>query len=284
MKVYLRRADRLLVTLSAHFVLLTGSLVLIFPLLWTLSTSLKVYERVTFRTIELIPNPLAWWNYLQLFRLYPIAPWALNTSKVVVAALFGSVVTCSLAGYSFARVRFPGRDALFIIVLSTMMLPYVTRLVPLYAMFDRVGLVNTFWPLVLPRLLGHDAFYVFLFRQFFRGLPEDLFDAAWIDGCSEIGIWSRIVLPLSKPVMATVAIFAFQTAWNDFLNPLIYVGAMKENWTLSLGLNAMRTFEGPVRWEMMMAFSVLMILPVLIGFAIGQRNIVQGVTMSGIRA
>jgi multiple sugar transport system permease protein len=197
--------------------------------------------------------------------------------------LFGAIITCSLAGFAFARMRFPGRDILFLIVLSTMMLPGVVRLIPLYVMFDRIHLVNTFWPLIIPRLLGHDAFYIFLYRQFFRGIHEDFFDAARVDGASELGIWWSIVMPLSKPVIATVAIFSFQYTWNDFLYPLIYLGAKRANWTLILGLNSMRSIEGQMLWNMMMAFAIVVLIPVLVVFFFGQKYIVQGASLSGVK-
>jgi multiple sugar transport system permease protein len=275
----LRFINKLLV----YIILISGALVLIFPLIWTVSTSLKVPEKVSLTAIALIPDPVAWWNYPDLFKKFAIPTYFFNTLKILLPALFGGFVTCSLAGYAFARIRFPGRDVLFMMVLSTMMLPYVVRIIPLYIMFDQIKMINTFWPLIIPRLLGHDAFFIFLYRQFFRGLPEDLFDAGRVDGLSEFGIWGKIVLPLSKPVLVTVAIFSFQNAWNDFLFPLIYLGAKKDNWTMALGLYNMRSIEGQLLWNQLMAYSVLMIIPVLLVFAWGQRHIVEGSTMTGIK-
>lgn len=268
-----------------YALLIVGGLVMVFPLLWTVSTSLKTLENVSFaaQTIQLIPNPIAWENYVELFRKYTLGAFTINTLKVVLPGLFGAWITCSLAGYAFARIRFPGREAFFLIVLSTMMLPGVVRLIPLYVMFDQVHMINTFWPLIIPRVLGHDAFYIFLYRQFFRGIPEDFFDAARVDGATELGIWWRIVVPLSKPVMATVGIFSFQYTWNDFLYPLIYIGARRANWTLILGLNSLRTAEGQLLWHIIMAFSVVVIIPTLLAFAFGQRLIVQGASLSGIK-
>ena len=274
-----------LVRVSLIYIILTaGALLLLFRLVWTVSTSLKIAEKVTLTAIELIPDPVAWWNYPELFQRHPIPAYFRNTLMILIPALFGGIVTCSLAGFAFARIRFPGRDVIFVIVLSTMMLPYVVRLIPLYIMFDQAGMINTFWPLIIPRVLGHDAFYIFLYRQFFRGIPEDLFDAARVDGSSELGIWGRIVLPLYKPVLATVGIFSFQYAWNDFLFPLIYLGAKKINWTMALGLYGMRSLEGEMLWQQLMAYAVIMIIPVLLVFAWGQRHIVEGTTMTGIRA
>ena len=203
---------------------------------------------------------------------------------IVLASIIGSLIICSLTGYAFARIPFPGRDMFFILLLSTMMIPGVVRLIPLFVIFDSLGWINTFLPLTIPRLLGHDAFYIFLMRQFFRGIPEELSDAALIDGCSDFGIWWRIIIPNSKPVLAAVAIFAFQFAWNDFLSPLIYLGSNQDLWTLALGLNAQKGFEGEITsLHKMMVISIYMILPVLGIFAIGQKYMIQGVTFTGLK-
>ena len=202
-----------------YLILLAGALVMFFPLLWTVSTSLKTPDKVTLRHIELIPDPWAFENYLEIFFDQPLLRYTRNTMILVGAAVFGALVPCSLAAWGFARIPFPGRRTLFALLLTTMMLPYVVQLIPLFIVFDRMGWVNTFWPLILPRVLGHNAFYIFLMRQFFRGIPVDLFDAARIDGASEFGVWWRIAMPMSLPVLAAVSIFAFQFAWDDFLWP-----------------------------------------------------------------
>lgn len=260
-----------------------GSVAMLFPLAWTLSTSLKTVDQLVVTRIELIPNPIAWENYRELFNRVDVKQQFTNTMTIVLAAEFGALVICSLVAYGFACIEFPGRDIMFILLLSTMMLPGVVTLVPYFIMWDRLGLVNTFYPLIIPRFLAHNPFYIFLMRQFFRGLPIDLFDAARIDGCSDLGIWHRIVLPMSMPVLATVAIFTFQWAWNDFMSPLIYLSGNKHKWTLALGLNALKGFEGETTIHFQMALSVLMIIPVLLVFALGQRYIIQGVTFSGIK-
>jgi len=261
-----------------------AALVMLFPLLWTLSTSLKTLENVTMRELRLVPDPVAWWNYVELFEIVPVSLYLRNTMVVVVPAILGGLLVCSLAAYAFARISFPGRAALFAFLLSTMMLPGMVRLVPLFIVFDRLGWSNSFLPLVVPRLLGHNPFYIFLLIQFFRGIPEELLDAARLDGCSEVGTWWRIVMPNSKPVLAAVAIFAFQFAWNDFLHPLIYLGGNRDLWTLALGLNALKGFEGmQTSFHYMMAMSVLMTAPMLAVFAVGQKYMVQGVTLSGVQ-
>jgi ABC-type glycerol-3-phosphate transport system permease component len=185
--------------------------------------------------------------------------------------------------YAFARIPFPGRDTMFTLLLSSMMLPGVVTLIPFFVIFDRLGWINTFLPLIVPRFLAHNPFYIFLLRQFFMGVPQDLSDAARIDGCSEFSIWWRIVMPISTPALAAVAIFTFQWIWNDFLSPLVYLGANKDLWTLALGLNSLRAFEGENTTHYQMAFSVLMIVPVITVFAIGQRHFIQGITFTGLK-
>ena len=267
-----------------YLILLAGALVMFFPLLWTVSTSLKTPDKVTLRHIELIPDPWAFENYLEIFFDQPLLRYTRNTMILVGAAVFGALVPCSLAAWGFARIPFPGRRTLFALLLMTMMLPYVVQLIPLFIFFDRIGWVNTFWPLILPRVLGHNAFYIFLMRQFFRGIPVDLFDAARIDGASEFGVWWRIAMPMSLPVLAAVSIFAFQFAWDDFLWPLIYLGGNKQNWTLAMGLNALKGFEGDENtMNVMMTFSTLMLVPMLLVFYFGQKYLVKGVSVTGLK-
>lgn len=271
--------------LSMIYLLLgLGALIVSFPLFWTISTSLKTPSQVTVRQINLIPNPIAWANYREIFKVAPIGRYMRNSSIMVIFSLFGGLVTCSLAGYAFARIPFPGRNLLFIILLSTMMIPHVVQIIPLFVIFDRLGWVNTFLPLIVPRILGHNAFYIFLMRQFFRGIPEELSEAARLDGASELDIWWQIILPISQPVLAAVAVFAFQFAWNDFLSPLIYLGGKQALWTMALGLNMLQGVEGEQSLlNYLMVMSVLMIIPMLIVFAIGQRYMIEGVTTSGLK-
>lgn len=277
------KQTRALVHGVVYVIATLGGVAMLFPLLWTLSTSLKTPDKIVASRIELIPDPIAWRNYITLFQRMDVAGQFKNTMIIVSAAIFGALIVCSLVAYGFACIPFPGREFVFMLLLSTMMLPGVVTLVPYFIMWDRLGLVNTFYPLIIPRFLAHNPFYIFLMRQFFRGLPTDLFDAARIDGCSEWGIWYRIVLPISKPVLATVGIFSFQWAWNDFMSPLIYLSGNKNKWTLALGLNALKGFEGEQTLHYQMAFSLLMIIPVILVFAVGQKQIIQGVTFSGIK-
>lgn len=275
---------RFLRKVAVYFVLICGAVVMLFPLFWTLSTSLKDKDSLTSRQIELIPTPAVWENYSTLFQTLPVVQYMGNSLVVVAASLFGGLIVCSLVAYAFAFMRFPGRDLLFNVLLITM-IPFIVQLIPIFLLFDRLGWVNTFLPLVVPRLLGHNAFYIFLYRQFFRGIPQDLLDAARLDGCTEIGLWRRIVLPISVPVLAAVAVFSFQFAWNDFLNPLIYLGGNRALWTLPIGMQAFTQLEGQQsNTNLMMAMAMIMIAPIIALFAVAQKYVISGVgASSGIR-
>jgi multiple sugar transport system permease protein len=194
----------------------------------------------------------------------------------------GAFISNTLGAYGFARFRFPGREIIFGALLSSMMLPGVVRLVPTYILFLKLGWINTFLPLIIPAWFG-SPFFVFLLRQFFRGLPEDLFDAAKIDGCNELRTLFYIVMPLAKPALATMLIFSAQGSWNDFMGPLLYLKNAKLR-TLALGLYAFRSEpQGIPSWNNLMAIAVLMVLPVLILFALFQRYFIEGITISGIK-
>ena len=278
------RRARLISHSVLSVILTVGAVAMVFPLLWTISTSLKTIPQLMGAHIQLIPDPIAWENYVELFQMRPMFLQLRNTMIIVLCAEFGSLVVCSLVAYAFARIPFPGRNAMFVLLLSGMMLPGVVTLIPFFIMFDRLRWINTFLPLIVPRLLAHNPFYIFLMRQFFMGIPQDLSDAARMDGCSEFAIWWRIVMPISSPVLATVAIFTFQFAWNWFLHPLVYLGGDKKLWTLSLGLNALKGEQGgPPSTHYQMAFSVLLIIPMIIVFALGQKYFVQGITFTGIK-
>ena len=267
-----------------YLLLLAGVAVTITPLLWTLSTSLKTVRQLSAWPPEWIPNPVAWSNYSEALTMLPFERYLLNTMVLVVAAEIGALITCSFVAYGFARLDFPGREPLFLLLISTMLMPYIVRLVPLFVFYGEIGWLGTYLPLAVPDLLGRNAFYIFLLRQFFRGIPDDLSDAARIDGANDFRIWWSVVLPLSKPVLATVAIFAFQSTWDDFLGPLIYMGQNPDMRTLAVGLYQFRNSPGGENlMPYLMAVSTVMMLPILFIFGFGQRYLVQGVTMSGLK-
>ncbi len=276
--------SRLVTHSLLHILLIAGSVVMLIPLVWTVSTSLKTLQQIAVWPPEWIPNPVMWSNYVEVFDAAPVMLWLRNSMVIVLANVVGTAVTCSFVAYGFARMRFPGRDALFVLLLSTLMLPYIVRLIPLYVLYNQWGWINTFLPVTVPQLLARNPFFIFLLRQFFMGIPDDLSDAARIDGCSEIGIWWRIVLPLSKPALAAVTIFAFQQAWDNFLAPLVYMAGRPDLRPLAVGLYLLRGGAGQLPdTHYMMALSTLMILPMLIIFALGQRYFIQGVTLSGLK-
>jgi multiple sugar transport system permease protein len=273
-----RVASRILV-----YVLITAvALLFLSPFLMMVSVSLKPPGVVYRSPPTWFYWPPYWQNYTDALAAVPEYPrYALNTIIVSAFNIVATVFSCSLCAYGFACIRWRGREALFFILIATMMIPFQVTLIPTFVIFTRLGWVNSLKPLTLPALLG-TPFYIFMLRQFFLSLPSDLFDAAKIDGASEWQILSRIVLPLSKPALATTALFVFLSSWNDFLGPLIYVYDDTKK-TLALGL-----FHFMGRWQriqlgQLMAASVLTILPVLIVFIFAQRFFIQGMKMTGLK-
>jgi len=210
----------------------------------------------------------------------PFHRYFLNTLLIASTWVIGAILASSLAAYAFARIRAPGRDVLFMIMLGTMMVPGMVRLIPTYIVFAKLDWINTFLPLTIPSLLG-SAFDIFLLRQFFMTIPMELEDAALIDGCSRFGIWWKIMLPLAKPALATVTIFAFMGAWNDLLGPLIYLND-QHLYTLALGLQAFQYVHGS-DWGLLMAAAMMMIVPVVLLFFLAQKQFVQGIVLTGIK-
>jgi multiple sugar transport system permease protein len=271
------------------FLLLLGvSILFIIPLLWMISTSLKEAQDLV--GIRWIPTRLAWENYVDAFSFGMWPQWTFNTIVITFSSVVGQVLSSSLVAYAFARLRWRGRDMLFSIVLATMMLPSVVTMIPQFVLFANLPAfgfmgskvwTNTFLPLIVPAFTG-SAFYIFLLRQFMRGIPQDLSDAARIDGAGELRIWWSVILPMTKPALAVVAIFTFQGAWQDFMGPLLYL--QSEKWyTLQLGL---RQFEaaagGSPAWNWLMAASLMVMLPVLIVFIAFQRYFIEGFNFSGL--
>ena len=257
------------------------------PLLWLVSSSLKPESQVLAYPPQWIPRPVRFTNYAEVMDTFPFWRSTWNTMIIVTGTMVGHLFTCSLTAYAFARIRFPLRDALFVMVLATLMIPYHVYLIPQYLLFKELKWLNSSKPLIVPFLLGQAPFYIFLMRQFFRTIPKEYDDAARIDGCGWLGIYWRIVLPLSYPVLGAVAIFTFMAHWNDFLAPLIYLNEPKKQ-TLAI---AIRTWEAlrlqagakPAAWNHIMAVSVLMTLPPMLVFFFAQRRFIQGVVMTGIK-
>ena len=259
-----------------------GSIVFILPFVWMVSTSFKSSDEVLRFPPVWIPSVIHLENYFEPWRRLPFALYYRNTLTVVGLNLIGTLLSSSIVAYGFARLRFRGRNIYFLILLSTMMLPGQVTLVPVYLMFKQLGWLNTFLPLIVPNWLGGGAFSIFLLRQFFSTLPLELDDAAKIDGCGLFTIYWRILLPLTKPALATVAIFAFFGNWNDFMGPLIFL-SKNSLYTISLGLQFYVTAHGQVKWNLMMAATFLSVLPLLIVFFSAQRTFIQGVALTGIK-
>jgi multiple sugar transport system permease protein len=272
--------SKVLRRILAHLVLLVGACFFMMPLVFLVSTSLKASRQIAKFPPDLVPNPWIWRNYPDVFFYVPMQKYFVNTLRIVVPAVFGATLPSALAAYGFARVRAPGRDFMFGVLLTTMMLPGIVTLIPLYIIFSKIGWVGTFRPLIIPVLLG-SPFYIFLLRQFFMTIPTELEDAALIDGCGRFRIWYSIMLPLAKPALATVAVFAFMGAWNDYMGPLIYLGN-RDQYTLSLGLQVFVSNHGS-EWGMLMAASTMMVLPVIVLFFFAQKSFIQGITMTGIK-
>ncbi len=272
----MRRAGQLLV----HLILIGITLASMLPLLYMISTSLKTTGREFAFPVEWIPNPIVWNNYVTAMTQVPTLVFFRNTMIVTLLTLVGDLVTSSLVAYGFARARFPGRDFLFILVLSGLMLPYMVTLIPQFVLFRNLGWVNTLLPLIVPAFFGGSPFYIFLLRQFFKGLPTELEDAAMIDGAGFFRIWWTIALPLARPALATVAILSILHHWNDFTGPLVYLNT-QDNWTLALGIRLFRD-QYQLNFNLMMAYAVLMTLPVFTVFFIFQKYFIQGITLSGM--
>ena len=264
-----------------YSLLISVSVLFLIPFFWMVSTSLKGGQSQIFAfPPQWIPVKLQWQNFSRALTIFPFLAFLKNSCIITFVGLIGTLLSCSIVAFGFARLRFPGRDILFYILLGTMMIPYHTTLIPMYILFTRIGWVDTLKPLFVPNFFG-SPFFIFLLRQYYMGIPLELDDAARIDGCSTFQIFYKILLPLTKPALITVGILQFVVAWNDFLGPLIYLQSQK-NYTLALGLNA---FKGVyfTYWHLLMAASLVVCLPGIILFFIAQKHIIGGITISGLK-
>lgn len=275
-----RRLQRALCNTFWYIVLGFFAVALALPLVWLISTSLKTGAQTFIMPPKWIPDPVVWQNYPQAFQAVPFHRYFWNTIQIVVFATLGTLITASMAAFAFARLRFRGRSFLFGLVLSTIMLPGIVTLIPTFIVFRYLKWINTFLPLIVPYWFGGGAFNIFLIRQFFMTLPYELDEAARIDGASNFRIYWNILLPLSKPVLATVAIFSFIHHWNDFFLPLVYLQDTNK-WTMAIGLQGFKDLYS-TSWNLMMAASTAMILPLLILFFLAQHYFVSGIHLTGI--
>jgi len=267
----------------ALILILFGAVVVLIPFLWMVTTALKS-EMETYATPpKWIPDKWMWRNFPDALRMLPFGLFFRNSAIVTFGSMIGAVLSSSLVAYGFARLRAPERDLLFVILLGTLMLPGQVTLIPLYLLFNKIGWINTYYPLIIPAYFGGGAFNVFLLRQFFMTVPLEMDDAAKIDGCGFFGIYWRLILPLSRPALATVAIFHFMAHWNDFFTPLIYLNDLPK-FTVSVGLAFFRgSGMGSGRLDWLMAASVTALMPCLILFFSAQRLFIQGIVITGVK-
>jgi ABC-type glycerol-3-phosphate transport system permease component len=263
-------------------IIVIGAVIMLVPLAWMVSTSLKPEADVFLIPIQWIPRRILWRNYPEALHFVPFDTYYFNSIRVTSLAVIGALISSSCVAFAFARLRAPGKTILFIILLSTLMLPEEVTLVPVYLLFKHLGWLDTYKPLIVPSWFGGSAFYIFLLRQFYLTLPTDLDDAAKIDGASLFDIYWRIILPLSKPALATVAIFSFFSHWNSFQAPLIYLNTT-EKYTIPVGLRLYMSALGNTHWNYLMAATLMSIIPPLIIFFTSQRYFVQGAVLTGLK-
>jgi ABC-type glycerol-3-phosphate transport system permease component len=255
--------------------------VLMGPLVWLISSSLKSEARIFVMPPEWIPRPIRWSNYADVFDIVPFAQGWWNSIVISAVNVIGVLVSASIVAFGFARVRFPGRDKLFMVLIATVMIPYHVTLIPTYVLFRELGWLNTFLPLTVPAWFGGGAFNIFLLRQFYMRLPLELDDAARVDGASLWRIYTDVILPQSKPALGVIAIFTFLGTWNDFFGPFIYLNST-DKYTLPLMLRLFQSTEG-TQWHLLMAASVMTAIPCIALYFVAQRYFIQGVVFTGLK-
>ena len=273
------RRRRFLLAVANHALLIALATIFLLPLIFVTLTALMTTEQAL--TTELWPRPFRWSNFADVFDTIPVIRYTANTMTVATLSTLGVILSSIPVAYALSRLRWRGRQAAFVIVLATIMLPYQATIVPLYVLFARYGWIPSFKPLIVPLFFG-DAFSIFLLRQFFLSIPAELSDAARVDGASEWQIMTRVIVPLAKPAIMAVALFQFLYSWNDFFAPLLFLTDDDQLWTLAIGLSQFRGLH-QVEYNLMMAATVLFILPVIVLFFLAQRVFLEGVTVTGIK-
>jgi ABC-type glycerol-3-phosphate transport system permease component len=265
-------------TLCDYILLTIFASMFIIPFLWLLSGSLKTSSELFSNPPVWIPEVLQWSNFKTAFTQFPFFLYLKNTLIITFSTIVGAILSNSLIAYGFSRIEWKYRDGLFVAVLATLMLPFQVTMIPLFILFTKIGWIGTFYPLIIPAFFGN-PYFIFLLRQFFIGIPKELTEAAKIDGANEFTIYWKIIMPLSKPIIAVVAIFSFIMAWGDFIGPLIFLSD-NSLYTLSLGIQQIMSENDP-RWPLLMAVGVAMTLPVLVIFFLMQRYFIEGITFTG---
>jgi multiple sugar transport system permease protein len=275
-----QQRNKLFQKIITHVVLIALSLIFFIPFFWMVTGSLKVDSQLSAFPIIWFPDPVTLEHYIYGLTVVPFDLYVLNTLVICLFSMVGAVFSCSFVAYGLAKINWPLRTPLFVIILGTTMVPFYVTMVPLFSLFRTLGWVNTYLPLIVPHFLGV-PFYIFLLRQFFMTIPNEMLEAARIDGANELQIFWRVVLPLSKPALATVALFQFLNSWSDFLGPLIYLSDTSK-YTISLGLSF---FQGQYSTEFgaLMAASTVMLIPIVILFFFAQKTFIQGITLTGVK-
>jgi len=263
-----------------YIILIAFGILFMIPFLWMMSSSLKVSEQIFLFPPEWIPEPFVWKNYPEALKSMNFLPQLKNTLIYTFSTIIGSVLSSCLVAYGFARFEFSGRNFFFILMISTMFIPPQVTIIPTFIVFTFLGWVNTYKPLIIPAFFGV-PFYIFLLRQFFMTIPKDLDEAAIIDGCGYLRIFTHIILPLSKPAITAIVIFRFVWTWNDFFGPLVYLNESKK-YPLSLGLAMFRGIYS-TEWNQLMAASLVVLLPCLVIYFFAQRYFIQGITLTGMK-
>jgi multiple sugar transport system permease protein len=274
------RRRQILLSVANHSVAIALSIMFLVPFAFILVTALMTNQQALSQ--QLWPDPFKWSNFREVFTAFPFLRYTLNSFTYAGLATVGVVLSCVPVAYALSRMRWRGRQAAFVLVLSTLMLPPQVTIVPLYTIFVRLHWIGSLKPLIIPLFFG-DAFSIFLLRQFFMTVPQELSDAARVDGASEFQILTRVIVPLAKPAIAAVALFQFLYSWNDFFNPLLYAGNNPDSWTLAVALTQLTTMSRGVLWNLQMAGALLFTLPVIILFFFAQKVFVQGVTLTGVK-
>jgi multiple sugar transport system permease protein len=273
------RRRHFLNSVANHALLIAFSAMFFLPLVFILLTSVMTDQQAL--TPDVWPRTWVWSNFVEVFRAIPFLRYTFNTLTIAFLSTVGVVVSCIPVAYALSRMHWRGRQLAFVVILATLMLPYQVTVLPLYIIFVRLDWIPSLKPLIIPSFFG-DAFSIFLLRQFFMTIPEELSDAARVDGASEWQIMTRVIVPLGKAAIAAVALFNFLYAWNDFFGPLLYVGEDNRAWTLAIGLSEFKALHH-VQWNLTMAASVLFMLPVIVLFFLAQRAFIEGVTLSGVK-
>ncbi len=281
--VLTQSARRRFQTALSYVLLLSGAALIMIPLVWMVSTSLKEPSAVYTFPPKIIPDPVRWSNFPESLTIAPFGRFYVNTAIVTLANIVGHLFSCSLVAFAFARLRAPGKNLLFMLVLSTVMIPFYVRMIPLFILYRTFGWLDTLLPLIVPAFFAGNAFYIFLLRQFFLTINRELEDAARIDGCSTFGVYWRIILPLSQPALAMIAVFDFVFNWNDFLGPLIFLNSVR-NRTVAVGLAYFQgSLETAPMMHLLMAAALISIIPVLVLFFFTQRYFIQGIVFTGMK-